>query len=71
MTSAAVPFTGTAPARRNAEMGLAVAVVFIIGLLIVPLPPFLLDLFLATSIGLSVVVLLTTSSHFRARRRPA
>jgi flagellar biosynthesis protein FlhA len=48
------------PAKRNAEMGLAIAVVFVIALLIVPLPPFLLDLFLATSIGLSVVVLLTT-----------
>jgi flagellar biosynthesis protein FlhA len=48
------------PAKRNAELGLAIAVVFIIALLIVPLPGFLLDLFLATSIGLSLVVLLTT-----------
>ncbi len=47
------------PARRNAELGLAVAVVFVIALLIVPLPAFLLDLFLALSIGLSLVVLLT------------
>jgi flagellar biosynthesis protein FlhA len=47
-------------ARRNAELGLALAVVFIIALLIVPLPPMILDLFLATSIGLSLVVLLTT-----------
>ena len=47
-------------ARRNAELGLALAVVFIIALLIVPLPPLVLDLFLATSIGLSLVVLLTT-----------
>ena len=60
MTSSAVPFPVAASSRRNAEMVLAVAVVFVIGLLIVPLPPFLLDLFLATSIGLSLVVLLTT-----------
>ncbi len=49
-----------APVRRTAELGLAIAVVFIIALLIVPLPPFLLDLFLAMSLGLSLVVLLTT-----------
>jgi flagellar biosynthesis protein FlhA len=48
------------PVRRSAELWLAVAVVFVIALLIVPLPPFLLDLFLALSIGLSLVVLLTT-----------
>jgi flagellar biosynthesis protein FlhA len=65
MTAAAralVPATMPAesPARKNAELGLALAVVFIIALLIVPLPPLVLDLFLATSIGLSLVVLLTT-----------
>ena len=47
------------PAKRNAETGLAIAVVFVIALLILPLPAVLLDLFLATSIGLSLVVLLT------------
>ncbi len=46
------------PARRNAEVGLAVAVVFVIALLILPLPSIMLDLFLALSIGLSLVVLL-------------
>jgi flagellar biosynthesis protein FlhA len=65
MTAAAKPMPALAigavegPAKRNAEMGLAIAVVFVIGLLVVPLPPALLDLFLATSIGLSLVVLLT------------
>jgi len=50
-----------APAsRKTAEMGLAIAVVFVLGLMIVPLPSFILDLLLATSIGLSLVVLLTT-----------
>src|ERR687890_991477 len=54
---AAAPLGG--PAKRNAETGLAIAVVFVISLRILPLPAFLLDLFLATSIGLSLVVLLT------------
>ncbi len=60
MSSPAVALQLEGPAKRNAEMGLAVAVVFVIALLIIPLPPFALDLFLATSIGLSLVVLLTT-----------
>lgn len=46
-------------ASRLTEIGLALAVVFVIALLVVPLPPILLDLFLAASIGLSLVVLLT------------
>ena len=44
--------------RRNAEIGMALAVLFIVALLMVPLPPMLLDLMLATSIGASLVVLL-------------
>lgn len=59
MTAALHPTTAAPLPRRNAELGLAIAVVFVIALLIVPLPPFLLDLFLAASIGLSLVVLLT------------
>ncbi|MCC6316088.1 MAG: flagellar biosynthesis protein FlhA [Gemmatimonadaceae bacterium] len=60
MSTAVRPLPGVeGAARRNAEVGLAMAVVFVIALLIVPLPAFLLDLFLATSIGLSLVVLLT------------
>ncbi|MBI2797110.1 MAG: flagellar biosynthesis protein FlhA [Gemmatimonadetes bacterium] len=57
MTAAVLPVPG-ARTGRIPEIGIAVAVVFVIGLLIVPLPPVLLDLFLATSIGLSLVVLL-------------
>src|SRR5690606_12346481 len=49
------PSTG---AQRTAEIGLAVAVVFVIALLILPLPGLLLDLFLALSIAVSLVVLL-------------
>ena len=56
---AAAPVLAGGPARRSAETGLAIAVVFVIALLILPLPAALLDLFLATSIGLSLVVLLT------------
>ncbi|MEW5917116.1 MAG: flagellar biosynthesis protein FlhA, partial [Gemmatimonadota bacterium] len=54
------PLTAEASGRRNAEMGLAIAVVLVIALLIIPLPALLLDLLLVTSIGLSLVVLLTT-----------
>jgi hypothetical protein len=39
-------------------VGLALAVVFVIALLILPLPPLLLDLFIALSIGVSLMVLL-------------
>lgn len=46
------------PFRRNAEVGLAVAVVLVIGLLVIPLPGVVLDLLLALSIGISLVVLL-------------
>ena len=46
--------------QRTAEVGLALAVVFVIALLVVPLPPILLDLFLAASIGTSLVVLLVS-----------
>ncbi|HEU4587356.1 MAG TPA: flagellar biosynthesis protein FlhA [Gemmatimonadales bacterium] len=46
----------------TAEIWLALAVVMVVGLLVVPLPPMLLDGLLATSIALSVVVLLVTVS---------
>jgi flagellar biosynthesis protein FlhA len=59
MTAAVAPMPVlNAAGRRNAEVGLAVAVVFIIALLMVPLPGVLLDMLLATSIGMSLVVLL-------------
>ncbi|HEY5086540.1 MAG TPA: flagellar biosynthesis protein FlhA [Gemmatimonadaceae bacterium] len=57
---AAKPVVATAaPSKGNAEVGLAIAVVFVIGLLIVPLPGVMLDLLLVTSISLSLVVLLS------------
>ena len=50
---------GPLPAEgRFAEMGVAVAIVLVIALLVVPLPAFLLDLFISLSIGVSLVVLL-------------
>src|SRR3569833_843676 len=49
---------GSANKRRNAEVGLEIAVLFIVALLMVPVPGVILDLMLATSIGMSLVVLL-------------
>lgn len=46
--------------RKRAEIGIALAVVFIITLIVLPLPPVLLDLCLAASIGLSIAVLLVS-----------
>ena len=54
-----VPVIGPVPSKGFAEVGLAVAVMFVIAVLIVPLPGVLLDLFLVTSISLSLVVLLS------------
>jgi flagellar biosynthesis protein FlhA len=60
MTAIALPFELLPDrTRKLAELALAFGVVFIIALLVVPLPPALLDLFLAASIGASLVVLLT------------
>ena len=58
MSTAVAPVPFESSGRRYAEVGLAMAVVFIVALLMVPLPGVMLDLFLATSIGMSLVVLL-------------
>jgi flagellar biosynthesis protein FlhA len=59
MTSAALPMSFEAPdSRKRAEFALAIAVVLMIALIVVPLPAVLLDLCLAASIGVSLVVLL-------------
>jgi flagellar biosynthesis protein FlhA len=44
--------------RRHGEILVIVGIVFVVGLLVLPLPPFMLDLFLAISIGSSLLVLL-------------
>ncbi|MEI6740601.1 MAG: flagellar biosynthesis protein FlhA [Gemmatimonadaceae bacterium] len=54
-----VPYDATA-SKKWAEIGLAVAVILVVALIVVPLPPVLLDLCLAASIGLSLVVLLVS-----------
>src|SRR5690606_36220699 len=60
MTSVALPLAVLPDnSRKRAELALALGVVFVIALLVMPLPPVLLDLFLAASIGASLVVLLT------------
>jgi flagellar biosynthesis protein FlhA len=46
----------------SAETYLAIAVVIVVALLVVPLPPFMLDAFLALSFALSIVILLVALS---------
>jgi len=61
MTAAAMPMAYDGESgRKKAELGLALAVVLIIALIVVPLPAALLDLCLAASIGLSLIVLLVS-----------
>src|SRR6478672_8298690 len=59
MSTAIIPLPAAeSRGRRGAEVILAFAVLFIVALLMVPVPGVMLDLFLATSIGMSLVVLL-------------
>ena len=58
MTSASLPIPMEPQTGRRAEIALALSVVLVIALIVVPLPPMLLDLALAASIGLALVVLL-------------
>ncbi len=60
MTAPALP--RPAALQLRSESWLALAVVLVVGLLVVPLPPVLLDGLLALSVALSVVVLLVTIS---------
>ncbi len=46
---------------KQSDIILAVGIVLILGLMIIPMPPLLLDLFLSFSITLSIVVLLVSS----------
>ena len=45
-------------AYQNKDLLLAVGVLMILGLLIIPIPPFLLDMFLALNLALAVLILL-------------
>ena len=49
---------GALSARKHGEILVVVGIVFIVGLLVLPLPPFLLDLLLALSISSALLVLL-------------
>ena len=46
---------------KNADMLLAAGLIGIIVLMIVPLPPFMIDIFLTLSIAFSMVMLLTST----------
>ncbi|HEX8948851.1 MAG TPA: flagellar biosynthesis protein FlhA [Dissulfurispiraceae bacterium] len=50
---------------RQSDIVLAVGIVLILGLMIIPMPPLLLDLFLSFSITLSVVVLLVSAYTYK------
>ncbi len=52
--------SGTPATRKGAELALGIGVVGIIAMLMVPLPPLLLDLLLAASIGSSLIILLVS-----------
>lgn len=45
---------------KNSDIVLAFGVVFILGLMIIPLPPFMLDFFLSISISISILVLISS-----------
>ena len=68
MADAALPYSATnRPSARTVwgwlargEIGLAIGVVGIIVLMILPIPPFMLDMFLAISITTAVLILMTS-----------
>lgn len=51
---------------RNSDLGLAVGLVGILAVMVVPLPPFMLDLMLSLAIGISFLLLLTAVYAKRA-----
>ncbi len=58
-TPAPNPFAGIGKLLKGSEAGLALAIIGIIAALMLPIPPFLLDMLLAVSITFSVMVLMT------------
>lgn len=44
--------------KNNADIAVAVGLVFILGIMIVPIAPWAMDLFIAVSLGVSIVILL-------------
>lgn len=60
MNSTAQPVNGPAPFKLvNTEMMVASGIVLVLMVMVVPLPPFMLDMLLATNIAISLAVLLT------------
>jgi len=57
---AVAPSTGMQGLKKSADLVLAAGVVLILGIMLVPLPPFVLDLLLSMSLALSLVILLMT-----------
>src|SRR5688572_14109355 len=53
------PFSQFVKILKGSEVGLALALIMIIAALILPIPPFLLDILLALSITFSVMVMMT------------
>jgi len=46
--------------RQRGDIIVAIAVVTILGVMILPIPPFVLDIFLSFSIALSIVIIVTS-----------
>src|SRR5579859_4305759 len=56
------PTTGRAPALKNTDLILAFGVALIVGMLIIPLPSILLDLFITCNLTLGLLILLVAIS---------
>jgi flagellar biosynthesis protein FlhA len=59
-TTTTAPLPTGLPLTRRSELVLALALLGVLAVLLVPLPPLLLDLFLALNIGLTILLLLIT-----------
>nr|HMQ53897.1 FHIPEP family type III secretion protein [Anaerolineae bacterium] len=54
------PINGLRRILANSDIALALAVICIVGMMIIPLPPLLLDLLLALNIALAVTIMLVS-----------
>jgi len=66
MSTTVVPHAASLPEMRRADYGMAAAVVLVLALLVLPMPPALLDIALALSIGASLAVLLVAMNTSNA-----
>src|SRR5689334_14859377 len=51
---------------KNSDLFLAVGLVMILGVMVIPMPPFMLDILLSIGVAVSVVLLLTSVYAARA-----